>query len=255
MFGAKQQIPGTEANYKATEPPGAWWCACVFLRGTTVSEQPVNVRLHYLGVFSRAKQRVLQAIFKAIAEGGGKVSLLWQCSPRPGTRASQPRATRAIRSGLKTEPRANHSHQSHGPCADHGADDVVRNASGGYPENASRPAGARGLGDDGRRRHRCYASTSGGRRANDRREAGHAPCRESSLYGLCLPRRDLRSYKFRARRTRSDSGLCAWATAHSGTSACITTFYKFKAMQASRWNQERDTARDQNSASGDWCGG
>ena len=73
MFGAKQQIPGTEAKYKATEPPGTWWCACVFLRGTTVTEQPVNVPTAiYLGVFSRAKQRVLQAIFKAIAEGGGK---------------------------------------------------------------------------------------------------------------------------------------------------------------------------------------
>ena len=38
-----------------------------------MTEQPVNVPTAiYLGVFSRAKQRVLQAIFKAIAEGGGK---------------------------------------------------------------------------------------------------------------------------------------------------------------------------------------
>jgi DNA-binding IclR family transcriptional regulator len=38
-----------------------------------VIEQPVNLSTAiYLGVFSRAKQRVLQAIFKAIAEGGGR---------------------------------------------------------------------------------------------------------------------------------------------------------------------------------------
>ena len=70
-------------------------------------------------------------------------------------------------------------------------------------ENASRPAGARGLRDDGRRRHRCYASTSGGRRANHGREAGHAACRDSSLYGLCLPRRDLRSLQASARGGRA----------------------------------------------------
>ena len=39
------------------------------------------------------------------------------------------------------------------------------------------------------------------------------------------------------------------------TSACVTTFCKFKTMQASRWSQDHDTARDQNSASGDWRGG
>ena len=38
-----------------------------------VAEQPVNMPTAiYLGVFSRAEQRVLQAIFKAIAEGGGR---------------------------------------------------------------------------------------------------------------------------------------------------------------------------------------
>ena len=38
-----------------------------------VIEQPVNLStVLYLGVFSRAEQRVLQAIFKAIAEGGGR---------------------------------------------------------------------------------------------------------------------------------------------------------------------------------------
>ena len=36
-------------------------------------EQPVNLPTAiYLGVFSRAEQQVLQAIFKAIAEGGGR---------------------------------------------------------------------------------------------------------------------------------------------------------------------------------------
>jgi hypothetical protein len=36
-------------------------------------EQPVNLPTAiYLGVFSRAEQRVLQAIFKAIAENGGR---------------------------------------------------------------------------------------------------------------------------------------------------------------------------------------
>src|SRR5262245_12705144 len=38
-----------------------------------MTEQPVNLSTPiYLGVFSRAEQRVLQAIFKAIAEDGGR---------------------------------------------------------------------------------------------------------------------------------------------------------------------------------------
>jgi helix-turn-helix protein len=38
-----------------------------------MAEQPVNLStVHYLGVFSRAEQRVLQTIFKAIADGGGR---------------------------------------------------------------------------------------------------------------------------------------------------------------------------------------
>ena len=42
-------------------------------REETMVEQPVNLPTAiYLGVFSRAEQRVLQAIFKAIAEGGGR---------------------------------------------------------------------------------------------------------------------------------------------------------------------------------------
>src|SRR5262245_10775756 len=38
-----------------------------------MTEQPINLSTAiYLGVFSRAEQRVLQAIFKAIAEGSGE---------------------------------------------------------------------------------------------------------------------------------------------------------------------------------------
>jgi hypothetical protein len=38
-----------------------------------MAEQSINLPTAlYLGVFSRAEQRVLQAIFKAIAEGGGR---------------------------------------------------------------------------------------------------------------------------------------------------------------------------------------
>ena len=38
-----------------------------------MAEQPVNLStVFYLGVFSRAEQRVLQVIVKAIAEGGGR---------------------------------------------------------------------------------------------------------------------------------------------------------------------------------------
>jgi hypothetical protein len=38
-----------------------------------MAEHPLNLApTIYLGVFSRAEQRVLQAIFKAIAKGGGK---------------------------------------------------------------------------------------------------------------------------------------------------------------------------------------
>ena len=38
-----------------------------------MAEKPVTLStVLYLGVFSRAEQRVLQAIFKAIAEGGGR---------------------------------------------------------------------------------------------------------------------------------------------------------------------------------------
>jgi hypothetical protein len=41
-------------------------------RVTIMLEQPVNLPMTCFGVFSRAEQRVLQTIFKAIAEGGGR---------------------------------------------------------------------------------------------------------------------------------------------------------------------------------------
>jgi hypothetical protein len=45
----------------------------LILRETIMAEQPVNLStVPLLGVFSRAEQRVLQAIFKAFAEGGGR---------------------------------------------------------------------------------------------------------------------------------------------------------------------------------------
>jgi hypothetical protein len=44
-----------------------------------MAEQPVNLStVLYLGVFSRAEQRVLQAIFKAIGEGDGRQFDLYQ---------------------------------------------------------------------------------------------------------------------------------------------------------------------------------
>src|SRR5262245_66294196 len=56
--------PSTRANRHLVE---------LILRETTMAEQPVNLStVLYLGVFSRAEQRVLQAIFKAIAEGNGR---------------------------------------------------------------------------------------------------------------------------------------------------------------------------------------
>jgi hypothetical protein len=42
------------------------------MNGKTMAEQPINLPTAiYLGVFTRAEQRVLQAIFRAIAEDGG----------------------------------------------------------------------------------------------------------------------------------------------------------------------------------------
>jgi hypothetical protein len=74
-------------------------------------EQPVNLPTTYLGVFSRAEQRVLQAIFKAIAEGGGRcVATLPMLAGDSDTSKTTARnaITQAIAIGLleKTERRS-----------------------------------------------------------------------------------------------------------------------------------------------------
>jgi len=75
-------------------------------------EQPVNLStVLYLGVFSRAEQRVLQAIFKAIAEGGGRcVATLATLARESNTSKSTTRnaIARAVAIGLlqKTERRS-----------------------------------------------------------------------------------------------------------------------------------------------------
>jgi hypothetical protein len=77
-----------------------------------VIEQPVNLStVSYLGVFSRAEQRVLQAIFKAIAEGGGRcVATLATLARDSNTSKSTTRnaIARAVAIGLleKTERRS-----------------------------------------------------------------------------------------------------------------------------------------------------
>jgi len=67
-------------------------------------EQPVNLPTAiYLGVFSRAEQRVLQAIFKAIAEGGGRcVATLAMLARDSNTSKSTTRnaVTQAVAIGL-----------------------------------------------------------------------------------------------------------------------------------------------------------
>src|SRR5215813_13970102 len=81
-------------------------------RGTIMAEQTVNLSSAiYLGVFSRAEQRVLQAIFKAIAESaGGCVATLATLARDSNTSKSTTRnaISRAIAIGLleKTERRS-----------------------------------------------------------------------------------------------------------------------------------------------------
>jgi hypothetical protein len=61
-----------------------------------MAEQPVNLSTAiFLGVFSRAEQRVLQAISKAIAEGGGRCVATHTMLARDSNAARQPRATRS----------------------------------------------------------------------------------------------------------------------------------------------------------------
>jgi hypothetical protein len=84
----------------------------LILRETIMAEQPVNLStVLYLGVFSRAEQRVLQAIFKAIAEGGGRCVVTLATLARDSN-TSKPTTrnaiARAVATGLleKTERRS-----------------------------------------------------------------------------------------------------------------------------------------------------
>jgi len=80
------------------------------MNGKTMAEQPANLPTAiYLGVF-RAEQRVLQAIFRAIAEGGGRcVATLAMLARASGASKSTTRnaINRALEIGLleKTERR------------------------------------------------------------------------------------------------------------------------------------------------------
>ena len=69
-----------------------------------MAEQPVNLStVLYFGVFSRAEQRVLQAIFNVIAEGGGRcVATLTMLARESNTSKSTTRnaITRAVEIGL-----------------------------------------------------------------------------------------------------------------------------------------------------------
>src|SRR6476469_3134504 len=87
----------------------------LIFRGTTMAEQPVNLStVLYLGVFSRAEQRVLQAIFKGIAEGSGRcVATLARLARDSNTSKTTTRNTiaQAVAIGLlkKTERRSNYA--------------------------------------------------------------------------------------------------------------------------------------------------
>jgi hypothetical protein len=79
---------------------------------TIMAEQPVNLStVLYLGVFSRAEQRVLQAIFKAVEEDGGRcVATLAMLARGSNTSKATTRnaIARAVAIGLlkKTEHRS-----------------------------------------------------------------------------------------------------------------------------------------------------
>jgi DNA-binding IclR family transcriptional regulator len=80
-----------------------------------MAEQPVNLStVLYLGVFSRAEQRVLQAIFKTIAEGSGRcVATLARLARDSNTSKSTTRnaITQAVAIGLlkKAERRSDYA--------------------------------------------------------------------------------------------------------------------------------------------------
>ena len=80
-----------------------------------MAEQPVNLPTAiYLGVFRRAEQRVLQAIFSAIAEGGGRcIATLVTLARDSNTSKSTTRnaIAQAVEIGLlkKTERRSDYA--------------------------------------------------------------------------------------------------------------------------------------------------
>ena len=84
----------------------------LILREMIMPEQRVNLStVLYLGVFSRAEQRVLQAIFEAIADGGGRcVATLAMLARESNTSKTTTRnaIARAVAIGLleKTERRS-----------------------------------------------------------------------------------------------------------------------------------------------------
>ena len=109
MFGAKQQVLlGGQVRLRSRQH----LIVVLIFRGTTMAEQPVNLStVLYLGVFSRAEQRVLQAIFKGIAEGSGRcVATLARLARDSNTSKSTTRnaIAQAVAIGLlkKTERRS-----------------------------------------------------------------------------------------------------------------------------------------------------
>jgi hypothetical protein len=81
------------------------------MNGKTMAEQPANLPTAiYLGVFSRAEQRVLQAIFRAIAEDGGRcvaTLAILACASGASNSTTRNAISRAVEIGLleKTERR------------------------------------------------------------------------------------------------------------------------------------------------------
>jgi hypothetical protein len=107
--------PVRRAEPNATSPEMPIWHLVVHMRNSSreyVAEQPVNLPTAiYLGVFSRAEQRVLQAIFNASAEGGGRcVATLAMLARESNTSKSTTRnaIAQAVAIGLlkKTERRS-----------------------------------------------------------------------------------------------------------------------------------------------------
>src|SRR3954469_944965 len=111
MFGAKQQVLlGGQVRLRSRQN-----LVVLIFGGTTMAEQPVNLStVLYLGVFSRAEQRILQAIFRGIAEGNGRcVATLARLARDSNSSKSTTRnaITQAVAIGLlkKTERRSDYA--------------------------------------------------------------------------------------------------------------------------------------------------